>query len=75
MLTEGRALVKHPRLDGPEILLLCAIYRVIHIYVQLFIHINTFKYHVLAPMGGFQLELIYLYFLPSFHLTVVVSVL
>ena len=37
--------------------------------------INTFKYHVFAPMGRFQLELIYLYFPPSFHLTVVVSVL
>ena len=24
--------------------------------------INTFKYHVFAPMGRFQLELIYLYF-------------
>ena len=23
--------------------------------------INTFKYHVFAPMGRFQLELIYLY--------------
>ena len=28
--------------------------------------INTFKYHVFAPMGRFQLELIYLYFPPSF---------
>ena len=35
--------------------------------------INTFKYHVLTPMGRFQLELIYLYFPPSFHLTVVTS--
>ena len=35
--------------------------------------INTFKYHVFAPMGRFQLELIYLYFPPSFHQTVVVS--
>ena len=26
---------------------------------------NTFKYHVFAPMGRFQLELIYLYFPPS----------
>ena len=34
-----------------------------------------FKYHVFAPMGRFQLELIYPYFPPSFHLTVVVSVL
>ena len=32
--------------------------------------INTFKYHVFAPMGIFQLELIYFYFPPSFHLTV-----
>ena len=31
--------------------------------------INTKKYHVFAPMGRFQLELIYLYFSPSFHLT------
>ena len=29
---------------------------------------NTFKYHVFAPMGRFQLELIYLYFPPSSHL-------
>ena len=36
---------------------------------------NTFKYHVFAPMGRFQLELIYLYFPPSSHQTVVVSVL
>ena len=32
--------------------------------------IDTFKYHVFAPMGRFQLESIYLYFPPSFHLTV-----
>ena len=32
---------------------------------------NTFKYHVFAPMGRFQLELVYLYFPPSSHLTVV----
>ena len=37
--------------------------------------INTFKYHVFALMGRFQLELIYLYFPPSFHQIVVVSVL
>ena len=28
---------------------------------------DTFKYHVFAPTGSL-LELIYLYFLPSFHL-------
>ena len=28
---------------------------------------STFKYHVFAPMGRFQLELIYLYFPPSSH--------
>ena len=33
--------------------------------------ISIFKYHVFALMGRFQLELIYLYFPPSFHLTVV----
>ena len=38
-------------------------------------YVDIFKYHVFAPMGRFQLELIYLYFPPSFHLTVVVSVL
>ena len=38
------------------------------------IKINIFKY-VFAPMGRFQLELIYLYFPPSFHQIVVVSVL
>ena len=27
--------------------------------------INTFKYHVFAPMGRFQLESIYLYFPPG----------
>ena len=32
--------------------------------------INTLKYHVFAPMGRLQLELIYLYSPPSFHLTV-----
>ena len=32
--------------------------------------IHTFKYHVFAPMGRFQLELIYLYSPSSFHLTV-----
>ena len=37
--------------------------------------INTFKYHVFAPMGRFQLEIVYLHFPPSFHQTVVVSVL
>ena len=36
------------------------------------IDMKTFKYHVSAPMGRFQLELIYLfYFPPFFHLTVV----
>ena len=30
--------------------------------------VNTFKYHVFAPMGRFHLELIYLYFPPSSHL-------
>jgi hypothetical protein len=30
----------------------------------------SFKYNVFAPMGRFQLELIYLYFPPSFHQTV-----
>ena len=39
------------------------------------VYTSTFKYHVFAPMGRFQLELIYLYFPPSFHHTVVVSVL
>ena len=34
------------------------------------IMIITFKYHVFAPMGRFQLELIYLDFPLSFHLTV-----
>ena len=34
------------------------------------IRVNTFKYHVFASMGRFQLELIYLYSPPSFHLTV-----
>ena len=35
--------------------------------------IITKKYHVFALMERFQLELIYLYFPPSFHQTVVVS--
>ena len=35
-----------------------------NIHISSFLHIvfNTFKYHVFAPMGRFQLELIYLYF-------------
>ena len=32
------------------------------------LNINTFKYHVFAPMGRFQLESIYLYFPPSSQL-------
>ena len=35
--------------------------------LELIYVINTFKYHVFAPMGRFQLELIYLYFSPSSH--------
>ena len=31
--------------------------------------VKTFKYHVFAQMGRFQLGLIYLYFPPSFHQT------
>ena len=31
---------------------------------------KSFKYHVFAPVGRFQLELIYLYFPLSFHLIV-----
>ena len=31
------------------------------------IGVNTFKYHIFAPMGRFQLELIYLYFPLSSH--------
>ena len=37
--------------------------------------INTFKYHVFAPMGRFQLESIYLYFPPSSQLLHLFSVL
>ena len=37
--------------------------------------VNNFKYHVFAPMGRFQLELIYLYFPPSSHQIMYVSVL
>ena len=36
-------------------------------YFQYDKSINTFKYHVFAPMGRFQLELIYLYFTPLFR--------
>ena len=43
--------------------------------VELLGWINTFKYHVFAPMGRFQLELIYLYFPPSFHQIVVLSLM
>ena len=32
------------------------------------VYINTKKYHVFAPMGRFQLEIIYLYFPPSSQL-------
>jgi hypothetical protein len=35
--------------------------------------IDTKKYHVFAPMGRFQLKLIYLYFPPSSHLIYVSS--
>jgi len=35
-----------------------------------YISTNTFKYHVFAPMGRFQLKLIYLYFPLSLNLTV-----
>ena len=35
---------------------------------QAFKWVNTFKFHVFAPMGRFQFELIYLYFPPSSHL-------
>ena len=34
---------------------------------------TTFKYHVFATMGRFQLELIYLYFPPSSHLVYSIS--
>ena len=39
--------------------------------IELGKEIKTFKYHVFAPMGRFQLELIYLYFPPYLHQTVV----
>ena len=32
------------------------------------LNVNTKKYHVFAPIGRFQLELIYLYFPPSSQL-------
>ena len=38
------------------------------IYVWVILWVNTFKYHVFAPMGRFQLESIYLYFPPSSQL-------
>jgi len=38
-------------------------YTSIHFFVSM---TNFFKYHVFATMGRFQLELIYLYFPPSF---------
>ena len=37
------------------------------------VKISTYKYHVFAPMGRIQLELIYLYFPRPLHQTVVVS--
>ena len=37
-------------------------------YLGSLLKINTFKYHVFAPMGRFQLESIYLYFPPSSQL-------
>ena len=40
----------------------------IFVFLISFTVVNTFKYHVFAPMGRFQLELIYLYFPPSSHL-------
>ena len=45
-------------------------YRLCTIFSSDCLHNNTFKYHVFAPMGRFQLELIYLHFPPSFHQTV-----
>ena len=39
-----------------------------HFALKLYAFINTFKYHVFAPMGRFQLESIYLYFPPSSQL-------
>jgi hypothetical protein len=43
-------------------------------WIILFFYLNivfiTFKCHVFAPMWRFQLQLIYLYFPPSFHLIV-----
>ena len=36
--------------------------------VTTIVFLNTFKYHVFAPMGRFQLESIYLYFPPSSQL-------
>ena len=42
--------------------------RWITIYFYITSFVNTFKYHVFAPMGRFHLELIYLYFPPSSHL-------
>ena len=38
--------------------------------VTVLMKVNTFKYHVIAPMGRFLLELMYLYFSPFFHQTV-----
>ena len=38
------------------------------VYKSKYKFVNTFKYHVFAPMGRFQLELIYLYFPPSSQL-------
>ena len=45
----------------------CHVLPQIESMVSASISFNTFKYHVFAPMGRFQLELIYLYFPPSFH--------
>ena len=56
------------------LLFLCLCYPYFGTFVFIFHLIGctycTFKYHVFAPMGRFQLELIFLYFPLSFHLTV-----
>ena len=50
------------------IILIIIIIIIILIIIIIIMVINTFKYNAFAPMGRFQLELIYLYFPPSSHI-------
>ena len=65
----------YKKLETPQYNLLRLLKRGMKAAPVLVLHLYTKKYHVLAPMGRFQLESIYLYFRPSSQLLLIIIII